>query len=107
MEQFFKAVEKINGMDAAFSFDKSGKVIASRIFNKNNFAIENLLLESKRILESPILRENQSNWFQFTYEDLNLLLFSYNNQLLGCIFHKNVEMALVRLTLNVALAKRP
>jgi hypothetical protein len=106
MEQIFNALEKINGMDAIFSFDKKGKVIATKIINKNNFALENLLSELKKIFESPILLENQSSWFQFSYADLNLLLFSINNHFLGCIFHKEVELALIRLTLNVALAKK-
>ena len=106
MEHIFKSLEKISGMNAACSFDKNGKIVASRIYNKNNFALENLLMELKKLAESPILQENQSNWFQFTYEDLNLLVVSMNNQFLGCIFRKNVEMALVRLTLNVALAKK-
>lgn len=106
MDQILKALEKINGMEAVFSFDKNGKIIADRNIHKGNFALENLVLEQKKIVESPVLMENQSNWFQFTYEDRNLLFFSMRDQFVGCIFQKNVEIALIRLTINVVMAKR-
>jgi len=104
MQEILNELIKIKGVIGAFILEKDG-TIAANAGKFGTIPIKSMADEIKAFARTPVIDKNLPKWIQFSYQNMIVLILNRANVLIVTLYQPNVEVALIRLTLEVATSK--
>ncbi len=104
MDQVLAEINALDGVLGSFICDNRGNVIVNAVPANLNIAV--LRGISRQVTQAIAARiQNGIQEIDLTYEGIRVLIRALNQAALVVICESNVDIALLRLTLNVSLSK--